>query len=394
MTGLLLTFILSFSAPPFEAHTLDGQTVSGALVELTADRLNLDTARGRVSLETGNILTLSVKGETKPAAQKFGVIVELTDGSTIHGRQYVARGGQARITLDDGEVIEAPMSVVQSVRLQQSDPLDAEWSRLTEAKSDNDLMVVRANESLDLHKGVINDVTEDTVAFDLDGEVLPIKRSKIYGFVYRHGVADELPAAICQITDASGSHWSARSVKLAGKMEWVTPTGLSVSQPLERVSRLDFSQGKLVYLGDMTPDAVNWTPYFGAERPLPALRLFYAPRFNRGFESDTLKLNGTEYRKGLALFARTELVYRLPKGFTHFIAVAGVDEAGSRSGKVRLTIRADDRVLLETDLAGKDAPQSIDLDISGVRRLTIMVDFGDDLGTGDRLLLCNARIVK
>ena len=58
------------------------------------------------------------------------------------------------------------------------------WSSL---KADSDLLVVRKDESLDYHKGVLHDVTEDAVRFDLDGEVLPVKRSKVYGFAYRHG---------------------------------------------------------------------------------------------------------------------------------------------------------------------------------------------------------------
>ncbi len=394
MSSILLALILSSAVPPFEAQTLDGQTISGALVELTADRLTLETSQGRVSLEMKNLLTLTAKREARPFPQMPGVIVELTDGSTIHGRQYVARGGQARITLAGGEVVEAPMSVVQSVRLQCADPLDAEWSRLIDAKADSDLLIVRTNGTLDSHGGVVHDVTEDTVGFDLDGEILPVKRSKVYGFVYRHGVVDEPPPAICRITDASGSRWSARSVSLADNLQWATSTGLSVSQPLENVLRMDFSLGKLVYLSDLKPDSTVWTPYFGGVRLLPALRLFYAPRFDRGFESETLKLGGNEYRKGLALFARTELVYRLPVGFRCFRAVVGIDDAWGTGGKVRLIVRGDDQVLLETDVSGKDSPQSIELNVAGVRRLTILVDFGDDLGTGDRLLLCNARIVK
>ena len=353
MTSLLLTLILSFTAPPFVAQTLDGRSIPGVPVELTADHLVLDTAQGRVSLETENLLTLTARREARPAAQTTGVIVELTDGSAICARQFVAQGGHSRITLDGGEVIEAPMSVVHAVRLQRSDALDSEWTRLTEKKSDSDLLIVRSGGTLDSNKGIVENVTEETVGFNLDGELLPVKRAKVFGFVYHHGAADEPPPAVCRISEASGSLWSARTVALAGKLQWITSTGLNVSAPLADVLRLDFSQGKLLYLSDLKPDSTTWTPYFGADRPLPALRLFYAPRFNRGFDSETLKLGGAVYSKGLALFARTELVYRLPKGFTRFRAVAGADETAGTSGKVRLTIRGDDRVLWKTTSPAK-----------------------------------------
>ncbi|MBN1393625.1 MAG: NPCBM/NEW2 domain-containing protein [Pirellulales bacterium] len=394
MNSIILALIFGFIAPQFEAKTLDGQTFSGALVELTADRLTLETSQGRLSAETEKLLTLTTErgpDRVRPAA---GAIVELIDGSSIHVRQYLVREGRAKIVLDGGETLDAPISAVHSVRLRQSDALEAEWSRLTGDNTDSDLLIVAANGTLDSHKGVIHDVTGETVGFDLDGELLPVKRAKVYGFVYRHGLADAPPPADCLITDAAGSRWSARAATLEGNnLQWTTCTGLPVSMPLAGVVRLDYSAGKLIYLSDMTPESTNWTPYFGSRRPLPALRLFYAPRFDRGFDSDALELGGVEYRKGLALFARTELVFRLPEGFRSFRAAIGNDD-GETDGKVRLIVRGDDRVLLEADVAERSAPREIELDVCGVRRLTIVVDFGDDSGAGDRLLLCNARIVK
>ena len=57
-------------------------------------------------------------------------------------------------------------------------------------------------------------------------------------------------------------------------------------------------------------------------------------------------------------------------------------------------VRGDDRVLMEATISGNDVPRPIDLDLKDVRRLTVLVDFAGSLTAGDRLLLCNARIVK
>lgn len=186
-----------------------------------------------------------------------------------------------------------------------------------------------------------------------------------------------------------------REVTLADdQWKWTTPAGLSVTQPVEKIVQIDFSSGKIVYLSDLNPDSVAWTPFFGAAKPQPSLEKFYAPRNDRNFEAAPLQLGGTQYRKGLALHSRTELVYRLPEGFSRLRALAGIDDAVRPNGKVRLVIRGDDKVLIETSIAGNDPPKSIDLDIAGVRRVTILVDFGDSLNVGDHLLLCNARISK
>ena len=405
MTHILLAILLTSAAGPFEAHTLDGRTLTGPLLELSADRAAILTAAGRVPLETDKLLTLSQKREAGPGPRAAAAVVELVDGSLIQANQYVVRGSRAQITLAGGEIVEVPINAVRTVQFQPSAEFNSEWSRLLEAKADSDLLIVRTDGSLDAHKGVLHDVTEDAVRFDLDGEILPVRRSKVYGLAYRHSVAAELPPAICRITDSAGSQWPARSLALdhrrpesppttSGKLQWVTPAGLAVSQPLENVVEIDFSGGKLVYLSDLKPESSIWTPLFAAERPLPAVKRFYAPHFNRGFDSAGLELAGVPYAKGMALHARTELVYRLPAGFRRFLATAGIDDATRPGGKVRLVVRGDDKVLWEGEIAGSRAPETIELDVAGVRRLTVLVDFAGSLTAGDRLLLCNARIVK
>jgi hypothetical protein len=107
-----------------------------------------------------------------------------------------------------------------------------------------------------------------------------------------------------------------------------------------------------------------------------------------------LVLGGESYEKGLALHSRTEIVYRLPEGFRRLQMVAGIDDAVRDGGNVRLTITGDGKQLWDEALSGTDKPLPIDLDVSGVRRLTILVDFGLDLDVADHLLLCDARIVK
>ena len=157
---------------------------------------------------------------------------------------------------------------------------------------------------------------------------------------------------------------------------------------------VDFSNGKLVYLSDLKTDSVAWTPYFATAKPLPAMEQFYAPRFDRSVDSEPLRLADTPYDKGIALHSRTEIVYRLPAGYTRFQATVGIDDVGRHAGKVRLVVRGDDSVLLELVVAGEDPPKPIDLATTGVRRLTILADFADKSGTSDCLLLCNARLSK
>jgi hypothetical protein len=100
------------------------------------------------------------------------------------------------------------------------------------------------------------------------------------------------------------------------------------------------------------------------------------------------------FSKGLALRSRSELNYRLPAGFGRFTAVAGIEPATSTTGNVQLSIYGDDQRLFEAAISGDEPPREIELDIGGVKRLKIIVDFGKNLDTGDWLNLCDARLVK
>jgi len=100
------------------------------------------------------------------------------------------------------------------------------------------------------------------------------------------------------------------------------------------------------------------------------------------------------FSKGVAIRSRNELVYRLPTGFKQFVALAGIEPATSSTGDVRIKIYGDDRSLFDADIAGDEAPREIKLDIAGFKRLKIVVDFGQNLDTGDWLNLCEARLIK
>jgi hypothetical protein len=51
-------------------------------------------------------------------------------------------------------------------------------------------------------------------------------------------------------------------------------------------------------------------------------------------------------------------------------------------------------VLFDEAIRGADEPRQLDISLAGVRRLQILVDYGEDLDVGDHLNLCEARIVK
>ncbi|MHB1035903.1 MAG: NPCBM/NEW2 domain-containing protein [Pirellulales bacterium] len=401
MTSLVLFVSLLAGADPpptaqteFEVRALDGRAVAGSLAELTSERVSVVSPQGKVSLVAKDLLDLAPKTKPAPPSAKPGAWIELVDGSSLVAVDYVAEKDRARIALVGGESLAVPTAAVASVRFRPPGPDAARWSEILKANTPGDHLVVRRGEALDDMVGVLKDVDAKSVRFELDGEVIPVPRAKVEGLVYYHPPGKELPAAACQVTDAAGSRLQAKAVTLAdGRLRIVLRAGFEVARPLSDVARVDFSLGKVQYLGDLEPESVQWTPAIGLAKNLPSLERLYRPRPDRGLEGEPLVLGGKAYAKGLAIHSRTKLVYRLAGKYSRLAALVGIDDRMGKQGDVRLVISGDKGELFNETVKGNDAPRSLNLDLAGVTRLTILVDFGADLDVADHLDLCEARLL-
>jgi hypothetical protein len=392
----VIACLLAGTPPTVEVRAADGASVSGTLVELDAHRLVVQGPAGPSTWEIGKLTAVAVKEPKSGPAGSAPVLVELVDGSTLAAISFSVDKAQARVGLPDGQAAELPGRDVKSVRfIEPTEATSGPWARMVKEATGSDILVVKKGESIDYHKGVLGSVTKDTVEFQLDGERLPVKRDKVFGIVYRRPSGREVPEPMGFVVDANGSTWAIQSIALAGdQFQWTTPLGVKISRPATSVTLLDFSRGKLVYLSDLKPESVEWVPYFSTGKEPPTQIALFAPRTDRSLESGPLQLNRQRYAKGLAIHSRTTMVYRLPERYRRLSAVIGIDDAVRPQGNVRLVIRGDDRVLWDMAVAGTDSPRTVDLDITGVRRLAILVDFGDDFDVGDHLDLCEARLVK
>jgi len=397
--GFLGCFFLVtlISAPPeVQVRTLDGQVHTGTLTTLTEQTVGLQTGTGPVSVPLERVAELTPK--TPPSAKPTpSVWVQLVDGCKVAVQDFLLQDGKVQLRPAGSErSLECTRRDVAWVRLQpETETLGAAWKRLLESKTDTDVLVLRTDQALDYHRGVIHGVSAETVQFELDRERIPVKRTRVFGLIFRQPEGRSLPAPVGILHDTSGSQWEVQKLVLEGQMlRWTSPAGLTGSTPLEDLLRLDFSEGKIVYLSDLEPESVRWTPFFGpAETPASQVE-FFAPRKDRALEPRPIQLGGKKYAKGLAIHSRTEMVYRLPRPFRRLQAVVGIDDQIRPSGHVQLVIRGDDKVLLDQAISGDQPPKPIDLDISGVRRLVILVDFGQDMDIGDHLLLGDIKLVQ
>ena len=398
------------------ATRLDGTTLSGELVSWLEREVVLRTAEGEERIPTEALVSL--RWSKPPAGQSESStvgIVELADGTIVPTTDYVTNGKNATLTLDSPPAtnerqVSVSLRQIAAVRLRALEPPAArQWDEIRRQNIPSDVVVVlqRDGKSLDYVDGVLGEITRDKIGFKYDDQSLTVDRAKVAGLVYYRRSPAESAEPRCVLHGHTGLVARAASVRLAGGVVQITTVGgVSLQWPLSDVQLADFSSGKIVYLSDIEPAAEEWTPLVA----LPAAAEFAAglgkPRRDRSAYGGPLSLTIQEndapsslrelraFEKGLAIRSRTELVYRLPANFRRFVAVAGIEPATSAVGNVRIVINADDKLLFDAEIRGDQPPHDLDFDIAGVKRLRIVVDFGQNLDTGDWLNLCDARLVK
>ncbi len=398
LNNALLAGLVLLGGVNVDVKPLSGPSIQGELVGVEADAVLVQRDGQTQRLPTlGLWEVIPVEpAEAMPSLTTFQV--ELVDGSHLLATRYRVVEGLAQCKLAGGEEIEIRTRAIHTVRFRDhatTPVLAAQWQEITSEKHSGDVIVIRRQESLDHLDGVLLDVRDDTVQFEFDGDKIDVNRQKLDGLIYYHPVARELPQRICQVVDIAGSRWNAKSLSLGQEtIEVTSPAGVKIDLPLQRLAKLDFSSGNTVWLSDLEPEFVQRRPYVASRLPQPSLEQLFQPRRDLGMTGRPLSLDGVTYAKGLALTSRTEMVFRLTDDYRYFHAVAGIDDSVRDGGNLDLVISGDDKVLLTRTVTGREKSFPVDLDITGVKRLKILVDFGREMDIADHLDLCDARLTK
>jgi hypothetical protein len=172
----------------------------------------------------------------------------------------------------------------------------------------------------------------------------------------------------------------------AGTWGVETPWGQPMTLPSAEIQSVRFRGGVMSYLSDLEPGEVEQTPYFGRIVPY---------RRDVNLEGSPLKLGDRRFDKGLAVHSRTSLTYDLDRRFSTFQTTLGFDASGRQKGRVDCRVLGDGKELYANpDLRADTPPIDLDLDIKGVEQLLLIVDFGPDEDTGDRVIWADARVFR
>jgi hypothetical protein len=384
----LLVLVVATPLPVAEIETLNGDRHTGELVELTDESVIVNQGRSSVSLPLASVVEVRFQTTTPPVAST-GSRVTFVDGSrltlsgfTVAGDKAVCESSFGKFTLNVARLSHVRFGISTA-------KLDEAWATLLARETKNDLLIVKKDDVLDFLSGETGDVGEK-IGFLLDGDEVPVARDKVYGIIF-HRRAPRLPKSICQVRLAGGDvlqvanfEWDANALKVR------LVVGSDLVVPAVQVTAIDFSADRIRYLSDLKPRDVQYVPFFDI--------YLYEYRRDKSLDGTPLTLGGKSYARGLAIHSKATLKYRIGGEYTRFRAVAGIDDSVRGQNKlenVQLVISGDGKRLFDQEVRAIDAPRPIDLDVTGVRDLEILVDFGSDMrDVADHLDLADAKLLK
>ena len=395
--------------------TMSGEAVAGQQLEITEDSANL-------SLQSGELKALPISEIAKiewlktDAAEIPGTTLslELVDDTKLLAQQVTVEDSVATVQLITGLTATIPTRNIRWIRFKtipQGSELETDWSEIMESTEAGDLLIVRReiDDILTLSgvEGVLGTLSETSLAFKFDDNEVEVERERLDTLRYYHPAGRKLPEVQAKLVDRFGQilylrDWRVDSETFVAK----TLSNVELPNRVADIVELDLEVGRVLHFADVEPSTFEWTPFVGGTLEANHLQNLFAMTRNSTFSGKPLSLysatgfgSGTTetrtFTRGMALRSQSRLVYRVPEGFKRLIGWAGIDPTVRPRGNVSLLIEGDGQALFSSTVDGESPePVKIDLEIEGVRRLSIQILFGEAGDLGDRLHLIELRAVK
>jgi alpha-galactosidase len=151
----------------------------------------------------------------------------------------------------------------------------------------------------------------------------------------------------------------------------------------------------LLRVAGIAPNApASGTNYLSDLQPVYAYTSWGSLIADKSIAGNTITLNGTTYAKGLGANAYAGFEYRLGGVAARFQSDLGVDDDVGGNGSVVFQVFADGVKIYDSGRMTGGAPhQSIDLDVTGVNRLTLGANDADDGNGYDHADWAGARVL-
>jgi len=404
-------FLISFAAfreaggTDVQVMRTDGSATSGEWLGST-DGTGLDL-RSPEGLRTVAFDDLTrVLFESAKVAANGAVTFHLADGGMLRGELLRSASAAVVGRVIVGELV-FPFDALAGVQLAPKEASSRAEEMFQAAMRSRlpgqDVLITRDIEETKSLRGRLEELDVARGSFVFGDRTRTFPTEKIFGIVFAAG-AGRRPSysATLELTDGSTFSGNIEAADAVG-LRVATSLGVSVHIPVNAIASVSFRSPRVTFVSDLEP---------ASERTEGLLHRPWPVRKDQNSSAAPLTMRGRVFEKGLGVHSRTELQYDIGGGYERFVATVGIDDSVRPRGSVVFRVLGDvgveisgakdasaaledRRVLFESGLmTGVDPPRDIVVGVAGVRRLTLVVDYGDGSDLSDHAAWGGARLLR
>ena len=339
------------------------------------------------NLKFDQILTIDTKREIgKP--DKDSVKVYLVDGGLLYGKSVTVKDD--RIEIGDGKTqVNFPLDVVRAVIWNA----DSRVSQLRKKPSvEDDTIVVKTNRGQQFVGGLLESIDETHVHVNYEGKSRKISRNIVQAVVTADLKIKKPQGAKLNISTSAGGLWvgTLESIETESLMLNLSG-GHQIGVSLSDICRIAVDSDRVVYLSDLQPSEVEQSSLFAAARKWKRNTSVTGSQMQMRFHSTGRVVS---FDRGLGTKPYSLLAFENENDFDQFRAIVGIDMDAQGRGDCEMIVRGDGIQLWAKRVRGSDDPDSIVIDISGVKKISLIVLPGEGFDLGDHANWADAKFMK
>ena len=400
-----------------QENTVQVSTVSGAIIEGVIRSGDAQS----VTLQTG--IELKKLPFEQLEAISFGVagvlpsqpivLIELMDGSMLNTKTVSILSRKLQIGLNSGGGLILDTRDVKSIRFKtyESQPeFGKQWQKiLADNVRKSDAIVISRNRELGTIEGMVGDLIDGKLGFSIEARSARVPVSKLEAILFYHASGRESAAPVCEVILADNSRFFARELDWNGERLGITfACGATAEIPFKQLAKVNYSLGRTVYLSSIEPTTNDWQPLITSAAIFEDLRKMKLARPNQSFSGRPLTLafhaeTGAshlseikQFENGFAIQGGGKLAFQLGGQYENLSGHVGFDPYANASGNVLFRVLLDGKIVMQQELIHRliKQPVEIDLNVHGVDRVVIQVQYNDGRSTGDQIHLVELKVTR
>lgn len=387
----------------------------GSLNSLSIDRVVIarNNERLPIAVEQIESIDFQIPSQANSELNPSNVpLIQLKGDSRLLANSVSLRGQTVIAQLKSAHELAIPIRKVKLIQFRSYSDRPELSRQLQEILSnknrEGDALIANRDGQLNPIEGIAGDLENGRIQFTIGDRTAEVSVDKIDGVLPFHATTARIARPKCKIQLIDNSEVYAIDLNWnAPHLAITTNCGTEFSIHISRISSINFSTGRAIWLSDLTPSTNDWSPLLASASMIDKLRRLKIARANKSYSGNPLSLNfprtasGLEFGRkqfdhGFAIQSGGRLAFNLDGQFQKLTGLVGFCPSAGNSGNLVFRIRMDGKTVIEQEMIAQEMhePLVLDLNVASAERIVFEVDYHDGRSIGDQLNLVDLKVTR